>query len=59
MWTVDSRCSQCGHKDECADRKVIVPDLVTLANTLSTAQIHLDSPGDGILIMACNDFIPK
>lgn len=59
-WTVDSRCSQCGHKeDPCADRAVIVPALVSLSNELNTNPVHVDSPGDGILIMSCADFIPK
>lgn len=59
MWTVDSRCSQCGKKETCADRKVIVPDLVTMSNTLNTSEEHLTTPGDGILIMVCNDFTPQ
>lgn len=63
MWTVDSRCSQCGHKDNkdasCEDRKTIVPALVTLSNTLNTNPANVDGTGDGILIMACNDFTPK
>lgn len=59
MWTVDSRCSQCGHKETCADRPAIIPELVTLSNILNTNQANVASPGDGILIMGCNDFIPK
>ncbi len=59
MWTVDSRCSQCGNKEACADRTAIVPNLVTLSNTLNTNQTNIDSPGDGIFVMVCNDFIPK
>jgi hypothetical protein len=55
MWTVDSRCSQCGNKETCEDRKAILPTLVTLSNTLM-APAHADGPGDGILIMCCNDF---
>jgi hypothetical protein len=59
MWTVDSRCSQCGHKETCEDRKIIIPDLVTMSNTLNTNQANLDGTGDGIFIMACNDFTVK
>lgn len=59
MWTVDSRCSQCGQKEICEDRKAIVPDLVTLSNSLNTNQANVDGPGDGILVMVCNDFQVK
>lgn len=59
MWTVDSRCSQCGSKENCEDRKTIIPDLVTISNTLNTTPANVDGPGDGILIMSCNDFTPK
>lgn len=56
MWTVDSRCSQCGEKADCKDRKAIVSSLVALSNTLNTTPENAEGPGDGILIMSCNDF---
>ena len=56
MWTIDARCSQCGNKAACKDRPAILGDLSPLTNILNTVQEHLDSPGDGILIVACNDF---
>ncbi len=59
MWTAEARCSTCEFKDECVDRKTIIPDLVNLSNTLNTVQANIDSPGDGILVMVCNDFRPK
>ena len=59
MWTVDSRCSQCGHKETCEDRRTIIPELVALSNTLATNQANVDNTGDGILVMVCNDFQPK
>lgn len=54
MWTVDmNRCPACGDKDECKDRKKIVQTLSALVMELNTAPEHVDGPGDGIIIVAC------
>jgi hypothetical protein len=58
MWTVDSRCSRCSHKENCPDRKTIIPDLVALSNIVNSAPENLNGMGDGIIVMACNDFLP-
>ena len=56
MWTVDARCSQCKHKETCADRKKILTTLSPLANELNTDVTYVDGPGDGVLVVACREF---
>ena len=55
MWTIDSRCSQCSKKSICTDRTTILTALVTLSHTLGTVPANVDGPGDGIIVMVCND----
>lgn len=54
MWTADAnRCPACPEKETCADRKKIIPALSELVHTLNTDPAYTDSPGDGIIVMAC------
>jgi hypothetical protein len=64
MWTIDMGCSRCTHRQSpqnptpatpCADRVEIVRGLQALTTTLNAAPFE-DTPGDGILIVACKDF---
>ena len=56
MWTIDSRCSRCWKKGGCSDRVALIGALSPLTNTLNTEEPHVSGPGDGVLIVACNDF---
>lgn len=64
MWTIDAQCSRCKHRKtpqhipetECLDRAEIIGRLQALAGTLN-AEPYIDGPGDGILIVACKDFV--
>ena len=56
-WTIDARCSKCGKKPECEDRKKLIGTLSPLTNELNTSEQYTEGPGDGILIIACNDFV--
>lgn len=56
MWNVDARCSQCSNKPGCEDRKVLLPALSELSHKLTTQEMHVDSLGDGIIIVSCKDF---
>lgn len=56
MWTIDARCSRCINKAECADRAEVLKTLSPLANKLNTEPEFTESPGDGILIVACASF---
>ena len=54
MWTVDAnRCPSCPEKETCADRKKIITTLSGLSHELNTDPTHVDGPGDGIIIVAC------
>jgi len=54
MWTADAnRCPGCVQKDTCADRKKIIPALSALVHELNTDPVYAESPGDGIIVMAC------
>jgi len=55
-WTIDTRCSQCGKKTTCSDRPELIGALSPLTNKLNTTEPHTTGPGDGILIVSCNDF---
>lgn len=55
-WTIDARCSQCSKKGDCPDRKELLGTLSPLTNKLNTEEPHASGSGDGILIVACNDF---
>lgn len=59
MWTIDARCSNCGHKTTCEDRKTLYAALSPLANTLNTEPQFQESPGDGIIVMVCHTFVAK
>ncbi len=56
MWTIDAQCSRCCKKDECEDRTKIIGTLSPLSNDLNAQAEHVNSPGDGVLIVACQDF---
>lgn len=54
MWTADAnRCPSCPEKESCADRKRIIPALSALVNELNSDPAYAASPGDGLIIMAC------
>lgn len=54
MWTIDmNRCPACPEKDKCADRKKILQTLSPVTNELNTDPAHVDGPGDGVIIVAC------
>lgn len=55
-WTIDTRCSRCGKKNDCPDRPALIGVLSPLTNKLNTEEPHASGPGDGIIILACNDF---
>lgn len=57
MWSGDARCSQCAKKKDCKDRLKIMQTLSPLINELNTLPEYVDGPGDGILIIACHDFV--
>ena len=56
MWTIDAQCSRCCKKDLCKDRIEILHNLATLTADLNTDAELVESPGDGILIVACQGF---
>ena len=55
-WTIDARCSQCGKKATCPDKAKLIGTLSPLTNDLNTQEPHVSGPGDGIIILHCNDF---
>ena len=55
-WTIDTRCSRCCKKDRCPDRKKLLGTLSPVTNELNTVAEYVDGPGDGIVIISCNDF---
>lgn len=58
MWTIDmNRCPGCPHKEQCADRLKILQTLSATAMELNTNPVHLDGPGDGVIIVACQEKI--
>ena len=58
MWTVDmNRCPGCPEKTDCADRKKILQTLSGITHEMNTDQVHIDGPGDGIIIVACHQKI--
>ena len=57
MWTIDARCSRCAKKEACSDRTALIGALSPLANTLNTEPKHVEGPGDGIVVISCNDFV--
>lgn len=56
LFTIDARCSRCYQKSDCAVRVEVLSDLSALQNKLNTDPALAESPGEGILILACNDF---
>ena len=56
LFTIDARCSRCGKKTACLTRVEIITTLNALTNKLNTDPQFTDSPGEGILIIACDDF---
>jgi hypothetical protein len=66
MWTIDTSCSRCSKKDSfvrglierqaCEDRKKLIGVISPLTHELNTAEPFVSGPGDGIIIIACNDF---
>lgn len=54
MWTVDmSRCPGCPDKEECLDRKEMLPLLSGMTHNMNTDSKHVDGPGDGTIIVHC------
>lgn len=56
LFTVDARCSRCCKKNECLVRVEALTTLSGLANKLNTDPALSESPGEGILILSCDDF---
>jgi hypothetical protein len=56
MWSGDAPCSRCEKKKECRDKVKILQTLSPLINELNTLPEHVDGPGDGLLVVACQDF---
>jgi len=55
-WTIDARCSRCVKKDACKDRPALIGTLSPLTNELNTQEQFTEGPGDGVIIISCNDF---
>ena len=55
MWTVDSRCAQCAHKEACQDRPEMIRTLSSMTNKLNTDEAFAGK-GDGVIVMVCRDF---
>jgi len=55
-WTIDARCSRCVKKDACKDRLALIGGLSPLTNKLNTETPFTEGPGDGVLVISCNDF---
>ena len=58
MWTVDARCPSCAEKTTCTDRAELYGTLSSLANKLNGEEFST-SPGDGIIIIACQGFTTR
>lgn len=56
LFTVDARCSRCYKKSECLVRVEVLTALSNLTNKLNTDPHLAESPGEGILILSCDDF---
>lgn len=56
LFTVDARCARCHKKTVCTVRVEVLTTLSALANKLNTDPHLAESPGEGILILACDDF---
>ena len=56
LFTVDARCGRCYQKTECQVRVKIITTLTALANECNTNPVLSNSSGEGILILACDDF---
>ncbi len=56
MWTIDARCSSCADKLICEDRKKLFTELSPVVNSLNMDEQFQASPGDGIIILACQSF---
>lgn len=56
MWSIDTRCPRCTHRTECPDRTELYKTLSPLSNKLNVEEPFVSGPGDGIIIIACNDF---
>ena len=55
-WGIDTRCPSCIHKAGCPDRTALYAALSPLTNKLNIEEPFLSGPGDGTLIIACQDF---
>ena len=55
-WTIDSRCSRCCKKKDCADRLELNTTLSPLTNKLNMEEPFASGSGDGIIIVTCHDF---
>jgi len=53
MWTINVDCPRCCKKDRCKDRVAIIQTLSPLTARLNTEAELVESPGDGIIIVAC------
>ena len=56
LFTVDARCSRCYQKADCLVRVEVLTTLSALQNKLNTDPHLAESPGEGILILSCDDF---
>ena len=56
FFTVDARCSRCFRKDECLVRIEALNSLSALTNKLNTDPALANSAGEGIIILACDDY---
>lgn len=56
LFTVDARCARCHKKTECLVRVEVITTLTSLTNKLNTDPALAESPGEGIIILACDDF---
>ena len=56
FFTVDARCSRCFRKEECLVRVEVLNSLSALTNKLNTEPALSNSPGEGIIILACDDY---
>lgn len=59
-WIVDAQCSRCKHrkstKESCLDRPEIVKSQTALINKLNMEEPFEDGPGNGRIIVSCDDF---
>ncbi len=59
-WNIDAQCSRCLHRNSknepCHDRLEIVKAQTALINRLNLEEPFAEGPGNGRIIVACDDF---